>query len=316
MDLLKRIGWTLLEILLFSMAFVVLILLQGYLLKWITGNAGIWDVSDLSENTNPFTVLYSFLPVLLSGIMASYLVYTLIMKHPFADLGYHASGKLSSFGKGVLFSFALIAPATVILLLFGQLKWLPVTFNFLYIIGFFIFFFIQSTAEEVMTRSFLISSVENRMGTGTAVFLSGSLFALMHIANDHFSFMGFLNILLGGTLMALMFVRYRSIWLTAGFHTGWNFIQGTLFDYNVSGVDVYSVMQWEPVGYDRLTGYKFGYEGSIFSVLFLSIALIWWIKRYGWPSFEIPPKPATPFPQEGIASFYSVDPDSSEEKSQ
>ncbi|MBK8511183.1 MAG: CPBP family intramembrane metalloprotease [Saprospiraceae bacterium] len=137
----------------------------------------------------------------------------------------------------------------------------------------------QSAGEEVLTRAYLISMLETRLGTIVAIVLSGSLFAVLHIGNDHFTWIGFVNILLGGFIMALLFVEYRSIWVCTGYHAGWNFLQAGLLDFNVSGVDVYSLVQWKDIGYPRLTGSSFGYEGSLVAVLLQGVLLAYLLKN-------------------------------------
>jgi len=100
----------------------------------------------------------------------------------------------------------------------------------------------------------------------------------MHLGNDHFNWIGFTNILLGGLLMALFFILYRNIWICTGLHAGWNFVQASLLDFNVSGIDVHSLVQFSVVGYPRLTGASFGYEGSLVAVVLQILALIYFIR--------------------------------------
>lgn len=279
MYLIKKMGWLILETLLFIVIFIALVVIQYYFMKFLGSTMSIWNVEKLDESTSPFTLIPSFLPVLIAFTGAAVLTYHFIMKHPFPDLGFAGRDAFILAGKGFLLSAVLIIPGFLIMVISGQVKLLPISFNPAYFIGFLIFFFIQSSAEEVFTRAYLIPTFEGKLGTWIAIIVSSSLFGIMHVGNDNFTWIGFFNIVLGGWLMALLFIYYRNIWICAGFHTGWNFIQATLFDFNVSGVDVYSLIQFQDIGYANITGSHFGYEGSLISIIALILALILMYKK-------------------------------------
>ena len=286
MFLIKKMGWLILELVLFTVIFIALIGIQHYLMKAFGISNGIWNTENINESSSPFLLIPSFLPVLIAFSGASVLAYYIIMKHPFSDLGLIKYNALKLFGKGLVFSVILIVPGFLIMWVTGQIQLTQPDLNIPFFMGFFLFFFIQSTAEEVFTRSYLIPTFEGKLGSGVAIIISASLFGILHAGNDNFTWIGFINILLGGLVMALLFIYYRNIWICAGFHTGWNFVQASFFDFNVSGVDVYSLIQFQDVGYANITGSGFGYEGSLISILALGIALIFMFKKM---NFEFKP---------------------------
>ncbi|MEO6728789.1 MAG: hypothetical protein ABIM99_02595 [Candidatus Dojkabacteria bacterium] len=59
-----------------------------------------------------------------------------------------------------------------------------------------------------------------------------------------------------------------------GLHFGWNFFQGTIFGFNVSGKDTYSLIVTKDNTANMWNGGKFGFEGSILSIIFQLIAII------------------------------------------
>lgn len=281
-ELFKNIGWVLLEVFLFAIAFIILLGVQWKAINVLYhGTIQPWEYGNLNESTNPYRLnLLSFLPILLAGIGSAIVIHKVIFKRSVSVLGFKWDQAGPLFGRGIMMSFTMIASGFLLLWLTGQLKLLSPTWSFSYFIGFIIFFFIQSTGEEVMTRAILIPTIEKRLGILIAVIVSGSFFAFLHIWNDHFSLIGFLNILLGGAIMAILFVVYRNLWVCMGYHSGWNFIQGSLFDFNVSGMDVYSFIQWNAVGYPRLTGADFGFEGSIIAIVLQGLLLAYLIKNF------------------------------------
>jgi uncharacterized protein len=97
----------------------------------------------------------------------------------------------------------------------------------------------------------------------------------MHFANPDFAWIPCLNIFLSGIAMGILFFRYNNIWVCTGLHWGWNFFQATLFDFNVSGFDVYSFIRFKPLPPNWLSGGSFGFEGSIISIVLLAVVCIW-----------------------------------------
>lgn len=277
---LKKLGWLTLELIVFVTLFAAigLLLLAG--IQTITGQGSLFYIpATIEEGTDPYLLgANSFFPILISGLAASILTHTYIFKRPFPDLGFVTKGFLMMLGKGWLWSVALIVPGFLVLLLFRQITLLPPTWDTYYFLGFILFFIVQSGGEEVLTRAYLINVVETRFGGLIAVILSASIFAIMHLGNDHFNWIGFINILLGGLLMALFFMLYRNIWICTGLHAGWNFVQASLLDFNVSGIDVYSFIQFNDTGYPRITGASFGYEGSLLAVGIQLLALIYFTR--------------------------------------
>ncbi len=267
-------GWLLLELITFGVIFFGLTTLLAVIVRSFDHH--LFETAiDINENSNPFTLLLDtgFLFVFIVSLVTAILVYHVIFRHPLNQLGLRFTGSLKLFGKGWLVSSILILIGFLIITAFGQFQFFTSYWNAKYFFGFLVFFIVQSTAEEIITRAYLIPTIENWLGTIPALIVSASLFAIMHLGNENFTWMGFFNILLGGLILAALFVKYRNLWLCAGFHSGWNFMQGTFLDFNVSGVDVYSWMQFKPIGYSRITGGDFGFEGSLVSVLALIVLI-------------------------------------------
>ena len=88
MFLIKKMGWLILELVLFTVIFIALIAIQYYLMKALGISNGIWNAENITESSSPFLLVPSFLPVLIAFSGASVLTYHTIMKHPFQDLGF------------------------------------------------------------------------------------------------------------------------------------------------------------------------------------------------------------------------------------
>ena len=70
--------------------------------------------------------------------------------------------------------------------------------------------------------------------------------------------------------MGLYYIYRQNLWFPIALHFSWNFFQGPIFGFEVSGIELNSLIVQEITGSDLLTGGDFGLEGSaLLSVLLL-----------------------------------------------
>jgi len=72
-------------------------------------------------------------------------------------------------------------------------------------------------AEEIVFRGVLLSSLSSRWGTSVGLFASGAVFAAVHVSP-----VGFVPLLLAGTLFGWIFVRSRSLAVAILAHAAYN----------------------------------------------------------------------------------------------
>jgi membrane protease YdiL (CAAX protease family) len=97
--------------------------------------------------------------------------------------------------------------------------------------------------------------------------------------------------LLAGWLLALAYLRTRALWVSWGFHFGWNASMGLLFGLPVSGLTIFSpVVSTYTRGPIWLTGGGYGPEGSAIAIGVLLLLLVVLIRstrdlkhRYAFP---------------------------------
>jgi hypothetical protein len=106
-----------------------------------------------------------------------------------------------------------------------------------------------------------------------ALLVSSVFFSLMHIFNDNFSWIGFCNILLAGVLLGLPYIYTKNLWFPIALHFSWNFFQGIIFGFNVSGHVTYSLFSQTREVDTIWNGGKFGFEGSLLSLIFQLITI-------------------------------------------
>lgn len=146
----------------------------------------------------------------------------------------------------------------------------------LFILGLFPFWLLQGGTEEVATRGWLLTRIAARTNLPLAIVISSSLFGILHMGNAGVTFLSVLNIILDGVLAGLLFIYTDSIWLVVAQHGTWNYVQGNLLGFQVSGTgadaSIFSFTMGD--GPDWLTGGAFGAEGSIITTLGLLVSLV------------------------------------------
>ncbi len=117
--------------------------------------------------------------------------------------------------------------------------------------------------EELLFRGYQLQNLIEATNLPLGLIASALLFAAAHLANPSASWLAFLGIALAGLLLAFAWLRTRSLWLAIGLHTGWNFFEGTLFGFPVSGLDGFHLIRHHVRGPTLLTGGAFGPEAGL-----------------------------------------------------
>jgi len=104
--------------------------------------------------------------------------------------------------------------------------------------------------------------------TGKKSLLWGSLasslvFAFLHMANPSASGFAFIGLFAAGLFLAYAYVRTRQLWLPIGLHIGWNFFEGTVFGFPVSGINLQGLVGQINDGPGLITGGAFGPEAGL-----------------------------------------------------
>jgi membrane protease YdiL (CAAX protease family) len=147
---------------------------------------------------------------------------------------------------------------------------------------------VQGPAEELITRGWLLPVIGARYKPWLGIILSSVIFAAFHGLN----FIGLdislpliglalLNLFLFGLFAALYTLYEGGLWGVFGIHAVWNWAQGNLFGFEVSGQAAAggTLFNFMEIGPDVITGGPFGPEGglAVTIVLIISCALVWWL---------------------------------------
>jgi membrane protease YdiL (CAAX protease family) len=128
--------------------------------------------------------------------------------------------------------------------------------------------------EELFARGYLLTNVaeglagiDRRLAVAVAVLVSSGLFAALHGTNPNATVWSTTALVVAGVLLATGLVLTGEIAIPIGLHITWNFFQGVVWGFPVSGVDTgVSVVAIEQTGPTLATGGAFGPEGGLFGI--------------------------------------------------
>lgn len=239
--------------------------------------------------------LLSLLITLFSFAFISLLVFfrvTVIEKRSFSSIGFNKNNWLKKYSLGFLIGLAMMSIIVLILLPFGYITIeknpiQPVGVSAIASVLVILFgWIIQGATEEIVTRGWLLNVLSTKYNIGVGLLISSTLFGLMHLTNPNVNYIAVINIILVGLFYGLYVIKTNDLWAVCGMHSAWNFAQGNIFGFKVSGLDVSvgSLIDLNLVGSDFVTGGIFGTEAGITAtfILLASIGILLFIdkKRY------------------------------------
>ena len=167
--------------------------------------------------------------------------------------------------SGISLAIVLYAVGFGVSLLAGAIEIAGVVFNPSSLLISFVFFLLVAITEEFALRGFVLERMlQGGVNKFWALFLSATLFSLVHIANPNFDFLSFINILLAGILLGSSYIYTRNLCFPIALHWFWNWIQGPVLGYEVSGNKFCDglLTLYLPEA-NLINGGAFGFEGSI-----------------------------------------------------
>jgi uncharacterized protein len=186
-------------------------------------------------------------------------------------------GAFETFGTGVPFALSMLLPVAMFLC-----------------VGFY---------EETVFRGYQLKNAAEgldypALGHRGAVLLawvlSSVFFGLLHADNPSATFVSTLNIVLAGLMLGFGYVISGELAIPIGLHVTWNFFQGAVYGFPVSGFGPFGAtfLATQQTGPDLWTGGLFGPEAGLLApiVMLLGISLIalWTRLRTGKVSIHSP----------------------------
>lgn len=232
--------------------------------------------------TNIYFQMLNEVLMLVSGLIAACMVLG-FRKLPFSGLGLSLKGWGRSLLRGALFVVFLYVVGFGLSLLLGAVEVVGFLFSPISLLVSLLLYFFVAVTEEVIGRGFILGRMlDGGINKFVALFISAVLFSLMHLFNPNFAFVPFLNIMLAGCFLGASFIYTRNLCFPIALHWFWNWIQGSVLGYKVSGNEFSNenllILHFPEE--NLINGGTFGFEGSILCSLLLVLGTVIILRHY------------------------------------
>lgn len=234
------------------------------------------------ENWGPRTagsltlaLILNFLPFFLCVDLAL----RLLERRGLRSVGMRAAGAVKHYSRGLLVGLILFGSTVLCMTALGYVAVenplrLDATLGaFLMLTG----WIVQGAAEEVLTRGFLLQIFGRVTNNIVGIGVSTAFFMAMHASNSGVSLLAMVNLILFSVFAALFTLYERGLWGIFAIHSIWNWAQGNLFGFQVSGHEIEAsvIFDLREVGPDTLTGGIYGPEGGLIVTMVFCVAIVW-----------------------------------------
>lgn len=276
-----RAGWRLL------LHTLLLLLIGGCLSVLLVTALLVLDPSLIAslDGLPPELMLLGVLAETVAITLSVYLARRFLDKHSFESLGLQLNSRtLLDILAGILITFLQMG---LIYLLMSWLGWItfegfawevdPMELVIRNTLLFFLTFVGVAWSEELLSRGYHLQTIASGLNLLWGVILSSAVFGILHLGNPNATWVSAVGIFLAGLLFAYGYLRTRQLWLPIGMHLGWNFFEGVVFGFPVSGLDIYPLTRIQVQGPELWTGGAFGPEAGLIVVpaLILGALLIY-----------------------------------------
>lgn len=197
------------------------------------------------------------------------------------SLGFSIARRYTDLLAGLAVAVSTIGIGTLILHTLGYISISSFNFDAKTVLLSFILFICVAINEEVLMRGYILNNLMTGMNKYLALLLSSSIFGLLHIFNPGVTMLAMVNLILTGILLGSSYIFTKNLWFPISLHLFWNFFQGPVLGYSVSGMKVNPIFTLNSKGNEPFTGGVFGFEGSIVCTILLVAATAAVIGYYG-----------------------------------
>jgi len=235
-------------------------------------SAGATDGPDVAGGK---ILLIRVLLSIAASILTVFFFRTLADRQSFSSLGFDWNNHQAYGATGFFLGILILGVGSFILIANKNLFWTDITFNASQLFLGVGLMALVSFSEEIVFRGYILNNLLQSVNKWWALIISALIFALFHMYNPGITFFAVLNVFLAGLMLGINYIYTRNLWFGLLLHFSWNFYQGPVLGYKVSGFNVQSLLQQELSGHPLLTGGAFGFEGSLLDgLLSLLTALV------------------------------------------
>ena len=256
----------------------------GVGLSNVLGKRGIIDfdfdkyleIEDMRDFLVADTIIQYF--DLIGVLLLLWILMRFVDKEPFINLGFSLKGKVNDIILGMTLGLLLMAVGYTVLILLGEIKFIGFNYDLKNIILLFLLFIAVSIAEETYVRGYVLKNLLQSFNPIISLIISSAIFSLLHFFNPNVNYIALTELFIAGILLGISYVYTKNLWFPIALHLSWNFFQ-VMFGFNVSGMDTYSLIEFEIIENNNINGGDFGFEGSYLSILF-SLIMMYFLWKY------------------------------------
>ncbi len=230
------------------------------------------NAADLvGENTQ---TIIKFLFAAVGSTLTVWLWRKFIDRRDFKSLGFEWKGYSNAGWIGFFLGPILLGIGSIALMLMNYLQFEEISADPEQLTIGLILMMLVAFTEELVVRGYLLNNLMQSCNKWVALGISSGFFALLHLANPGFTILSFANILLAGLLLGANYIYTKNIWFGILLHFSWNFFQGSVYGFEVSGLKFSGIFHQSLSGPAFWTGGEFGFEGSLLCALLMLLAFI------------------------------------------
>lgn len=234
--------------------------------------AMVLQASGMAETNSMFHFVLSETLLLIGVLLSAWIVWHL-RGFSLEELKRSFAMRPKDWLYGALLATVLYAVGFGVSLGLGAIEVTETAFNPFSLLTSLLFFLLVAVTEEWALRGFVLERMlQGGVNKFWALFLSATLFSLIHIGNPNFNFLSFINILLAGILLGSSYIYTRNLCFPISLHWFWNWIQGPVLGYEVSGNKFCDgLLTLHLPEANLINGGAFGFEGSVLCTVLLVV---------------------------------------------
>jgi len=282
-----------------SAVVIITIMLMGMDINTLSGSFTSVEENVMNLMMNePVLMAASNLASLLAITLSIFLAGLILDRRKFGDFGLHFC---KAWWLDFLFGLGLGAILMVIIFLVELgAGWITIEgffhssrhpFGVSLLLGLFTFICV-GIQEELLSRGYHLRNLAEGLNLpflnpGVALLLgyliSSCVFGLLHLGNPGMTTVSTINLMLAGLFLGLGYLLTGELAIPMGLHITWNFFQGRIFGFPVSGLSsetaLVAIRQGGPVVW---TGGEFGPEAGILGLLAMILGVVLTILWVRW----------------------------------
>jgi uncharacterized protein len=211
---------------------------------------------------------------LLSCVVAVFVFRKFVDRNSITSLGFSTAGHGHEMIAGFFLAPALIGIGSLILYFSKHLEWDYNGFNVQTLLMDAGTLALVAISEEIVFRAYILNNLMQSFNKWVALIVSSLLFTIFHLTNLGIFTIPLASLFLAGILLGINYIYTKNVWFSIILHFSWNFFQGPLSGYKISGTSFSSLLQTDLKGDNSITGGDFGFEGSFVAAALLLITVM------------------------------------------